>query len=493
MDRNQAPSLAGGTRIRRRLGRIDPPLTRLALTLLAMAGLSGCAHYQARPLSPEKTATAFEARSLSDAGLQAFLAKNRVPAPAPGQPWDLKQLTLAAFYFQPALAEARAQLVAAQAAQITAREHPNPSVSVTPGYDTGIPGNYSPWLVPLSVDVPIETAGKRGYRMDQARHLAEAARWSLVGSVWQVRSQVRAALLDVHAAEQTEALLARQEQAQERVLKLLEGQLSAGAISGYEVTQARIARDTTRLARQQARAQVLQARVRLAGALGVPVHALDGCRFSFAALARFPDELTRPAIRREALLNRADVRGALADYAASQSALQIEIANQYPDIHLGPGYAWNNGNAGDSEWDLGLSLTLPVRNQNQGPIAEARAKRALAAAHFVTVQSRAIGEIDAALVAYQSARRQVATATALQKSLRDRLASVRAQQQAGVAAPLAVANAEVEFALGARTRLDAMIAAQQALGQLEDAVQNPFTLAPSEVAAAATLPPEDAQ
>ena len=43
-------------------------------------------------------------------------------------------------------------------------------------------------------------------------------------------------------------------------------------------------------------------------------------------------DLTAPDIRREAILNRADVRGALAEYAASQSALQLEIAKQYADL-----------------------------------------------------------------------------------------------------------------------------------------------------------------
>ena len=91
---------------------------------------------------------------------------------------------------------------------------------------------------------------------------------------------------------------------------------------------------------------------------------------------QFPRDLTEPEVRRQALLNRADVRGALAEYAASQSALQLEIANQYPDVHLGPGYGWNTGNAGDNEWTLGVTLDLPVLNHNQGPVAEAKAKRA---------------------------------------------------------------------------------------------------------------------
>ena len=67
-----------------------------------------------------------------------------------------------------------------------------------------------------------------------------------------MRSQVRAALLNLYSARETESLLARQEPAQSNVVRLLEGQFAAGAVSSYEVTQARIALATTQLARQDA-------------------------------------------------------------------------------------------------------------------------------------------------------------------------------------------------------------------------------------------------
>jgi outer membrane protein, heavy metal efflux system len=460
-------------------------LRRMRLCLIILLGfLAGCATYHARPISSKKTAAAFNARSLTDTNLCAFLETNRVVVPGPHDTWNLKQLTLVAFYYQPALAEARAQLLAAQAAEITAGERPNPSVSVTPGYDSGIPDTPSPWIVPISIDWPIETAGKRGKRVAQAEHLAEASRWNLVGTVWQVRSQVRSALLNLYAARETESLLAREELAQSNVVRLLQGQFQAGNVSSYEVTQASIARDTTLMAWQQSIGQYRQARVQLAGALGLPLRALNGVHFSFAELNEFPGQLTRPEVRQKALLNRADVRAALAEYAASQSALQLEIANQYPDLHLGPGYAWNAGSAGDSEWDLGATLTLPILNQNQGPIAEAKAKRTQAAAHFMTVQSQAIGQIDSALAAYRAALEQRATAGKLQKSLRQRLNSIRAQVQAGESEPLTLATAQVEYDTGAQSRLTAMVQAQQAFGQLEDVVQSPLTLSQAALHAA---------
>jgi outer membrane protein, heavy metal efflux system len=446
--------------------------------------LAGCATFHSQPISPEKTAGAFNARSLADENLRAFLETNHVTGNWPRQAWDLNALTLAAFFYQPALAEARAQWASAQAAKITAGERPNPSLSVTPGYDSQIPGNYSPWLVNANLDVPIETAGKRGKRMAEANHLSEAAYWNFVSAVWQTRSHVRAALLNLYAARETESLLAQQETAQSNVVRLLEGQFAVGAASSYEVTQARVTSGTARLTRQDATGQSTQARVQLADALGLPLHALDGVELSFAGLDEFPQQLTEPEIRRQALLNRADVRGALAQYAASQSALQLEIANQYPDIHLGPGYGWNTGNAGDNEWTLGLGMTLPVFNQNQGPIAEAKANRAAAAAHFLTVQTTAISEIDSALAGFDTALQKSATTKSLLEDLQKQLDSVHAQAQAGEAEPLTVANAEAEFATGAQNQLEALVKAQEALGQLEDAVQSPLTLPPETIRAA---------
>jgi outer membrane protein TolC len=449
--------------------------------LVVLIFIAGCASYQAQPIAPEQAASDFNTRSFTNENLHAFLETNHITGEWPRRSWDLNALTFVAFYYQPSLAEARAHWASVKAAEITAGERPNPTVSVTPGYDSQIPGNFSPWLVTASLDVPIETAGKRGKRMAEAGHLTEAAYWNFVASAWQTRSQVRTALFNLHAARETASLLAHQESAQSNVVRLLQGQLAVGAVSDFEVTQARVALESTQLTREDADGQRRQARIQLANALGLPLRALNGMRFSFAGMDQFPRELTKPGVRRQALLNRADVRGALAEYAASQSALQLEIANQYPDVHLGPGYGWNTGNAGDNQWTLGLTLTLPVLNQNQGAIAETKAKRAEAAAHFVTVQSAAVTEIDSALAGYNAALKKSATANRLLNDSRRQRDSVRAQVQAGEMAPLAAASAEVDYNTAAQSRLDTLVKTQQAFGQLEDAVQSPLTLPPAAI------------
>jgi len=458
------------------------------LLILACAGqLPACTHFQPKPLSPEASIAGFESRSLEAPGLEAFLQANHVAAPAAGTAWTLEVLTLTAIYYQPALAEARARLLAAQAERTTAAERPNPSLSLTPGYDAGVPGAVHPWIVPLSFDWPIETAGKRGYRRAASQHLAAAARWDLVGTIWAARSRLRDALLDLYAAQRAASLVTREESTRRQSVHLLEGQLAAGNISSYEVADARIALDRTTLARQTSAGQLRQARIALAGALGLPVRALDGAKFSFDDLQTVPMDLTRPHVRQQALLGRADVRAALERYAASQADLQLQIARQWPDIDLGPGFEWNAQLAGDREWELGLSLPLPIRNHNQGPIAEAKAQRALAAAHFLTVQSDAVTEIDGALAAYDSARTQLETADTLLHGLKRQLSSVNAQVAAGELQALDAANAHLAYEAGARDQLDALVRTQQALGRLEDAMQSSLTLTAATVHAAERL------
>ena len=94
--------------------------------------------------------------------------------------------------------------------------------------------------------------------------------------------------------------------------------------------------------------------------------------FELPSSADAGKDLTSAEAREQALLGRADILAALAEYAASQSALQLEMAKQYPDIHLNTGYEYDQGL---QKWGLlGLGTELPLLNRNQGPIAEASAR-----------------------------------------------------------------------------------------------------------------------
>jgi outer membrane protein, heavy metal efflux system len=442
-------------------------LVPCAAALALAAG--GCVHFQPRPISPERTLAAFSSRSLDDAGLRRFLHDNGAPSPGPTQPWDLQGLTLAAFYFSPDLDVARADLAAARAAKITAAGRQNPSVAFSPGYSTSTPaGTISPWILTFNLDIPLTTAGKRGYTIAQASSLAEGARFQFAAAAWAIRSRVRASLVELEAARAAETLQREQESILAENAGLLDRQLAAGEAAPPDVTQAHLALASARAALADAGARAMSARAALADAIGVPADALTAVIFSPAGLDGPEEGVPTAEAKRKAVLNRADVLAALAQYAASQSALQLEIARQYPDIHLGPGYEFDQSN---DKWFLGLSLSLPIVNRNRGPIAEAEAARGAAAARFVAIQAHALAEIDAAAAGLTQARAAAAEAANAAADQEKRERAVQARFAAGDISRVELDGARLEVVAAQLALLDARSRAQAAIGRLENAMQ----------------------
>ncbi len=442
--------------------------------LLGTAALVGCARFEPKPLSAADAAARLEGRSLTNTALQTFLQKNlhRELADWPEMRWDFEMLTLAALYYHPSLDLARAQWAVTRGAEQTAAQRPNPTLNVTPGYDSTTI-TPSPWIPLGYLDVPFETAGKRRYRRAEASGLSEAARLNLATAAWQVRSRLRSALLEHYAGEQRQSLLEQQSALQEQILHLLEQQALAGAIASSDLLPHRIALIKLRLDLTEAQRSRAEARARVAEALGLPVRALDEIKFSVDSLVQRDAmaDLSASQVRRAALQSRPDILAALAEYAASQASLQLQIAKQYPDVRLHPGYQYDQG---DNKWSIGILVDLPIFHQNQGPIAEAKARREEAAARFIAVQARILAEIDRATQVLRVSEQTAATLRTLAETQAQRRESVAAQYKAGAADQLEVLNAQAESVAAELVRLDGHLKLQQAVGAMEDAVQRPF-------------------
>jgi cobalt-zinc-cadmium efflux system outer membrane protein len=449
--------------------------TRLFRTIgltLVLALAFSCVRYHPRPIAPIKAMADFEARRLDSSELGTFLVANKEVESWPPARWDLKSLTLAALYYHPDMDIARAQWGVARGGRITAGERPNPILNPVMGYNTTSPtSEVTPWIPEVALELTIETAGKRGIRIAEARHLAEAARWQILSTAWSVRSRMRGTLLEVYAAGEMEGLLVGQEKLQAEFVRILELQRDAGEVSTYDLTQARVALDASRLAAIEAARVKEQALARLAGALGLARQALEGVAISFDAFRDLKPDLPSDDIRRHAVLNRSDILAALAEYEARQSALKLEIAKQYPDITLGPDYQLDQT---DSKWTIGLGLVLPILSRNRGPIAEALASREESAARFMALQSQVIGELDAAIEDCRAAVLKSRAANDLVANLAGQERAARAQRELGEISPLEFLGIQLELNAAARARLEAMTQAQEAVGRLENAAQSPL-------------------
>jgi outer membrane protein TolC len=325
----------------------------------------------------------------------------------------------------------------------------------------------------LDFAIPIQTAGKRGYQILQARNLSEATRFNLAKTAWKVRSAVRTALLNNLVAVRSLDQIRSQENVLSDRVQLLEKRLAVGEISRPEVDLARIDLANTQLAILSDESQITQTEAALAAAIGVSVPALNGVQFSWPEFENppSPDSLASEGTQREAVLNRLDVRQALANYAAAEAGLQLEIARQYPDVQIGPGYTYEEKN---SFFTVGLSTTLPIFNRNQGPIAEAEARRRGGAANFLATQARVIAETEAASARYSGAWKELAETKALLKLHGDRVRLAENAFKAGESGPLPLSGELLQRALAAGAEVAALYRTQIALGSLEDAIQRPL-------------------
>ena len=151
-------------------------LSLLLICSLLSLSLTGCIQFQDRPLKADETAFRIESRNLSSEGLREFIeSETGQKTDWPSKSWDVDRLTLAALYYHFDLALAHAQAGTADAATITAAQRPNPSITILPTWVSNAAEGTIPWIVVSAISIPIETAGKRQFRMDKAEHLADAA------------------------------------------------------------------------------------------------------------------------------------------------------------------------------------------------------------------------------------------------------------------------------------------------------------------------------
>ena len=441
--------------------------------IIGLAVLCGCARYHPRPLDAPRLEKDYRGRSLATEDLRAYVESNVTPKPSEWPPaaLDLPLATAVAFYYNPEIEVARARIETAEAAVVTAGGRVNPSLNTGGGYANN---PDSALVFHFDLTFTIETAGKRALRVLQARKLAEAARTELAATAWRVRSRVRGALLAHLFADRRLALLQGEVAVRTESLELLKKRLEVGEVSRPDVTAAEIESSTAAVALRTAEGQVVETRAALAAAVGVPIDALGALpvRWQDADAPPAPDGLPLEKVQEAGLLHRADVRRSLLEYAAAEAALRLEIAKQYPDIDLNPGYGFDEAH---HKITFGPAFALPVFNRNKGPIAEAEARRQEGAALFTALQAQAIAEMEASLARYRTALAEFDEADRRLVQLQQgKEESVRRALAAGEEDRLALAGARVESAVAARVRLDVLERAQAAFGALEDAVQQPL-------------------
>jgi outer membrane protein, heavy metal efflux system len=416
----------------------------LVLAACLVPLLSACAAVKPVTLTTQEASANFATRGLDDAGLKRFAVQSAAGFSSwPPAHWDARALDVAALYFSPPLAVARAKWRVADAAIVTAGEIPNPSLILATQYVSNAAAGVPAWVVAASLVQIVESAGKRDFRVTRARYLSEAARLDALDVAWETLGTVNGALLDVAIAQHRIAALDRQIAALAALADIAEKRLEAGLGSSLELATARTALSKAFVDREATRTALTDAQHQLAHGVGVPAQSLPPDYVSSALPERaLPPDLVKK-MREHAILNRADLLARLAAYAASDTALQLEAARQYPDVAVGPGYEYDQGS---HKWGLSLGAQVPIFNRNQGAIGEAVAARRQAADEFLATQARVIGDVDRAFADYDAAARSDRIATQLLRRETARLRARQALFERGEIDRAALLAAKVEMA-----------------------------------------------
>jgi outer membrane protein TolC len=427
------------------------------------------------PLAPQQTLGAFEDRSLDSSNLKSFFeaALAQPIASWPLREWDLNTLTLAAFYYHPDLDMVRAEWSEARAAIVTAGGRPNPALGFTASLVRGGDPGEIPWILQPSVGLLIETAGKRGHRIAEAEAMSDASRFAIADTAWAVRTRVRTHLIDHLLAARELELLRAEETTRSDYADALQTKLDFGDASRQEVDLARVELQRIRVAVRARESQVEETRVALAGAIGVKPASLTSADFAHATLD-LPPELETSALlelERRALFARTDILTALATYEATEAAVRLEVARQFPDLQIGPGFRWRES---ERRWVFDFGLPLPLLNRNEGPIAQAVARRERAAVEVVARQAATVDAIARASTRYAGAIRELQTAREVLVAADTRHGAVGEQFAIGDVDRTAMLGADLELALARGHVLEALRRAQMELGSLEHAVQQPI-------------------
>ena len=452
----------------------------LSLSLLT----AGCANekYQAKALDPSRISARLLNKDSTSPDFKAYLiTQGYVEKDLPFATWALNELTLCALYHHTKLDVAKAQLALANAAVNTANQKQKPVLVGRTAHSNQANGDKSPWAFGLEVEIPIETANKRAIKVEEAQHLAEAARIDVAEAAWQLRSQIAKDLLRYHENIALQKQLSHELKKQDELIKILEKRVQLGALSNTELGLAKLLQQKTLFALNSEQVKLTEIRAALASDVGLSSEKfnsiilkpldLDATLAQQAKLTNAPKNLQAEKLQERALLNRLDIRRSLEKYAAAEAKIKLEVAKQTPDISLSPGFVFEFG---DSIWSLGFSTLLNLLNKNQTLIAEATQLREIEGAQFEALQAKIIGDLSQNLAIYQASLQninQIKTQQATQMRYSQKL---QRQFDAGLIDRLALTQNSLNTALLEQQLLNAQFSNLNAALAIEDTMQRPL-------------------
>jgi cobalt-zinc-cadmium efflux system outer membrane protein len=302
----------------------------------------------------------------------------------------LREALALALERNPELAAFSQEIRAAEAAVLQADVLPNPKLDIV-GDNLGNTrkkeeGDRSASLL---IGQLVELGGKRAARVRLAETGRDLAGWDYEAKRAEIFSRVRQTFVEVLTAQSRTGLADESVRLAQAFADGVAKRVQAGKVSPVEETKARLTVSAALIEREQARRELAAARNRLAALWANPAP-----RFGRAAgdLERAP---RLPAF--ETLAARIRDNPELARWSTEiqrrQASVDAERAKAVPDITVSGGisrFSVYNDNA----YLVGVSIPIPVFDQNRGGILEANRRLDKAADERRAVESRLATELS---------------------------------------------------------------------------------------------------
>jgi outer membrane protein, heavy metal efflux system len=423
----------------------------------------------------ETARASFEARRLDSEALKQFLKSAGKELPVKDQPWDFETLVLASTFYSPdlALAETRwREAIAANGMLLSPKathleflfDHHSVTEPIRP----------TPWLWGIGFEFILPDADRRNAKSQLASDQVTLARMELASASWKTRSALKLAWMEYFVAQARERLADAQGEVARKVLARIAARVKAG-LQGHGDLQ--LAQDHLKFAERE-QAETHRMVISQAGKLGASLHlppdkdVLPSLIASdWDAMSAKLDVLSYGQLQELALNNRLDLKEAEGRYAITDAKLRLEVAMQYPEISLKPGYEWDQG---DHRIKLGLGLPIVIPSAHKTAIDAAVAERDTQGQMLIGIQEQILQELGGARSEWLAARDRLQDMKRNQKSVEAMLEQIRLSIRLGESDPLQEHEAEQKVMSAKIQTLEVERLFQKSLAHLEDVLQVPL-------------------
>lgn len=313
----------------------------------------------------------------------------------------------------PRAANIRAQLGISRAAYAQALTLPNPSFFFL--------NDTAQLARQVGAIVPIEPPWKLAFRLLLARSQVKQADFEIQRNLWQLRSTVRRAYLDVVMATESRETYDELQQLSAGLVTVAQKRFSADDVAAFDVNRAELAAYQAEADLRQSEKKLDQAKQRLSVIAGrnykdnIPVQRLPQFQLRAEVNELLPDfskELpTLDSLIADAMTSRLDLKVVRQTLAVNQASMRTTVGNILPNPQLSAGSSYS-GNPPEGPatrgFFVGVTQEIPVFNFQQGELARLKAQSIQIKRELESTKNVVTEEVVSAYQQLSAARQRVA-------------------------------------------------------------------------------------